>query len=170
MPIPAEMAGDGRRVPREAARRGRRDRRGADGALPRRRGARPAAIAAALKSAVTTDELYPVALRRRDEEPRHACAARPARRGRPVAGAEAVADRRRRGHGRRSSSRRSPTRSPAGSPASASTAARVGADSTLVNLRDKAKERLGGADDAAGEGAREGRRVRRRATSARSRS
>ena len=30
-----------RRVPREAARRGRRDRRGADGALPRRRGARP---------------------------------------------------------------------------------------------------------------------------------
>ena len=41
VPIPDEMAGIGGRVPREAARRGRRDRRGADGALPRRRGARP---------------------------------------------------------------------------------------------------------------------------------
>ena len=42
MPIPDELAEQRRGVPREAARRGRRDRRGADGALPRRRGARPA--------------------------------------------------------------------------------------------------------------------------------
>ena len=39
---PTTMADSRRRVPREAARRRRRDRRGADGALPRRRGARPA--------------------------------------------------------------------------------------------------------------------------------
>ena len=36
--IPDRAGGDGRGVPHEAARRGRRDRRGADGALPRRRG------------------------------------------------------------------------------------------------------------------------------------
>ena len=111
--IPARAGRRRRRVPREAARRRRRDRRGADGALPRRRGDRAARTSPhALKDAVTRDELYPVALRRRDEEPRHARAARPARRGR---------SRRRRRSRRRSrptrrpppsSSRRSPTRSP----------------------------------------------------------
>ena len=51
-----------RRVPREAARRGRRDGRGADGALPRAaRSSPPEDVAAALKDAVTSDELYPVA-------------------------------------------------------------------------------------------------------------
>ena len=53
-------------------------------------------VAHALKDAVTRDELYPGRLRRRDEEPRHDRAARPARRGRAVAGEEGHDDRVRR--------------------------------------------------------------------------
>ena len=56
----------------------------------------PQAVADALKQAVTRDELYPVGVRRRLEEPRHDGAARPARRGRPVAGEEGHDDRVRR--------------------------------------------------------------------------
>ena len=58
--IPDEMAARSRRVPREAARRGRRDRRGADGALPRRRGARPARRRGRAEDRGHADELYPV--------------------------------------------------------------------------------------------------------------
>ena len=43
-------------------------------------------VAAALKLGVTRGEVFPVGCCGRDEEPRHACAARPARRGRAVAG------------------------------------------------------------------------------------
>ena len=59
---PTTMAERRGRVPREAARRGRRDRRGADGALPRRRGARPARRSPRRSRARSRrDELYPVA-------------------------------------------------------------------------------------------------------------
>ena len=53
-------------------------------------------IAAALKNAVTRDEIYPGRLRRRDEEPGQPRAARPARRGRAEPGEEGLADRDRR--------------------------------------------------------------------------
>ena len=114
------------RVPREAARRRRRDRRGADGALPRGRGARrPRTSPHALKDAVTRGEIFPVALRRRDEEPRHDGAARPARRGRAVARRRSRADRRStaRAPPRSSSRRRRPVRR-AASTSSASSRAR----------------------------------------------
>ena len=49
-------------VPREAARRGRRDRRGADGALPRGRGARRTRRSRTRsRTAVTRGEIFPVA-------------------------------------------------------------------------------------------------------------
>ena len=63
-------------------------------------------------------------VRRRDQEPRLARAARPARRRRPEPGEEGLADRDRRERSPRSSSRRSPIRSPAASRSSASTPAR----------------------------------------------
>ena len=65
----------------------------ADGALPRRRGARPGRDRRRAQDGGHERRAVPGRLRRRDEEPRHARAARPARRGRPVAGAQAVADR-----------------------------------------------------------------------------
>ena len=73
-------------VPREAARRGRPDRRGADGALPRGRGARRGGGRARAQGRGHARRGLPGRLRRRDEEPRHARAARPDRRGRAVAG------------------------------------------------------------------------------------
>ena len=59
-----DSAGDGRRrrrIPREAARRGRPDRRGADGEVPRGGGAGVEEVAHALKDAVTRGEVFPVA-------------------------------------------------------------------------------------------------------------
>ena len=73
-------------VPREAARRGRRDRRGADGAVPRGRGARRRGGRARAQGRGHPRRGLPGRVRRRDEEPRHARAARPARRGRALAG------------------------------------------------------------------------------------
>ena len=59
--IPDDDGRAGAGVPREAARRGRADRRGADGALPRRRGARRRTTSPhALKLAVTRGEVFPV--------------------------------------------------------------------------------------------------------------
>ena len=67
----ADSGRDGRarrRVPREASRRRRRDRRGADGALPRRRGARPARRSrprSRARSRTTSCTRSPAASRRR---------------------------------------------------------------------------------------------------------
>ena len=72
-------------VPREAARRGGADRRGADGALPRRRGARPARRRRCAQARRHARRDLPGRLLDRDEEPRHARAPRPARRGRSLA-------------------------------------------------------------------------------------
>ena len=80
-------------VPREAARRGRPDRRGADGAVPRRRGARPACGRLRAEGRDHARRGVPRRVRRRHQEPRHPCAARPDRRGRPVARQEGRADR-----------------------------------------------------------------------------
>ena len=137
----AELVGG---VPREAARRGRRDRRGADGALPRRRGdRRPRTSRHALKNAVTRDELYPVACGVATKNLGTPRAARPARRGRAEPGA-------------RRARRSRPTRTIAAfvfktvaDPFAGRIsifrvyAGEVNADSTLVNHRDHSKERLG---------------------------
>ena len=131
--IPAEMAEPGRRVPREAARLRGGDGRGADGALPRRpgalrRGGRPRAQG---RGHARRD--LPGRVRGRDEEPRHDRAARPARRGRPLAGEEAHRPAVSRATGRRRScSRRSPILSPAGSTCFRVISGRVKSDSTLV--------------------------------------
>ena len=86
----------------------------------------------------------PRRLRRRDEEPRHDRAARPARRGRPVAGEEGRADRASTAAERpRSSSRRSPTRSPAASTSSACSSGTLNGDSTIVNARTHAQGAVG---------------------------
>ena len=94
--IPAAMADDGRGVPDEAARRGRRDRRGADGALPRRRGDPGGRHRRRAEERGHARRDLPRRLRRRDEEPRQPRAARPARRGRAEPGEEGLADRDRR--------------------------------------------------------------------------
>ena len=180
-PIPEAMAGSGAGVPREAARRGRRDRRGSDGALPRGRGApgrRRRRRAEGRRHARRDLSRSPAASRRRTS-------ARTALldllvEGVPSPGAEG----RRRSSSatrsrRSSSSRRSPTRSRAGSTASASSPGPVTGDTTLVDPRTHAKERLGqilllqGKDNVHGRRARrrrprrgreaEGRRHRRRA-------
>ena len=159
VPIPDELADLGRRVPREAARRRRRDRRGADGALPRRRGARPARRRGGAQDRGHERRALSGRLRRRDEEPRHAFAARPARRGRAVAGAQAAPRSTAEGT-RRSSSRPSPTRSPAASRLPRLRGhglGRLDADE-LARPREGAARR---ADGAAGQGARAGRRLRR---------
>ena len=88
-------------VPREAARRGRPDRRGADGALPRGRGARRARRRRRAQARRHARRDLPGRVLGRDEEPRHARAARPARRGRSVAGEARRAVRRRRSEHRR---------------------------------------------------------------------
>ena len=135
-----------------------------DGAGARRRGGRARA-----QGRGHARRALPGRLRRRDEEPRHARAARPARRGRArrpaskggspieVDGATARP---------RSSSRRSPTRSRAGSTSSACLAARSRPTRRSSTRATHAKERIGHAAGAAGQGARAGGRVRRRATSA----
>ncbi len=87
-------------LPREAPRRGRPDRRGADGALPRGRGARQPRRRRGAEARHHPRRGVPGGLRRRDEEPRHARAARPGRRGRPVAGEAGRADGHGRGHDR----------------------------------------------------------------------
>ena len=110
-------------VPRETARRGRPDRRGADGEVPRRRGARPARGRLCAEARDHARRGVPRRVRRRDEEPWHPRPARPDRRGRAVTGARrAPRSRSRAPRRRRSSSRRSPTRSPGGSISSASSA------------------------------------------------
>ena len=101
------------------------------------------AVAAALKAAVTRDELYPGRVRRRDEEPRHDRAPRPARRGRPVAGAQGDDDRvrRREAGGVRLQDDRRPVH---GSHQLLPRPRRPGlGDTTLVDPRTHAKERLG---------------------------
>ena len=148
MPIPETMAERRRRVPREAPRRGRRDRRGADGALPRGRGARRRrTVAAALKtpSRATSSSRSPAASRRRTSARTRCstCSSRACPRRRARAPPIDVGRRR----PRRSSSRRSPTRSPATSTSSASTGARS-RPTRRWSTRATTKERLGGADDA----------------------
>ena len=96
--IPDSMHGSRAGVPREAPRRGRADRRGADGALPRGRGARPARGRGCAQARRHARRALPGRLLRRLEEPRDARAPRPPRRRRPVAGqARRAALRRRRG-------------------------------------------------------------------------
>ena len=73
-------------VPREAARRGRPDRRGADGEVPRRRRARRRGGRARAQGRGHARRGLPGRVRRRDEEPRHARAPRPDRRRCAVAG------------------------------------------------------------------------------------
>ena len=86
----------------------------------------------------------PGRVRRRDEEPRHARAARPARRGHPLArrrrARRSTSTARRRP---RSCSRRSPTRSRAASTCSGVLKGTVTGDTTLVDARATGKERMG---------------------------
>ena len=104
----------------------------------------PAAVAAALKTAVTNDELYPVACGVATKNlGTHALldllvegVPSPARKAHDASTRAAAP--------RRSSSRRSPTRSPGRINVFRVYGGTIAADSTLVNLRDKAKERLGG--------------------------
>ena len=143
-PIPDEMAGRRRRVPREAARRGRRDGRGAHGALPRGRGARGRGGRDRAQDGRDERRGLPRRVRGRDEEPRHARRARPDRRGRCLA--------------RRRRRRPSTSAVPATAVFVFKTVAdpfagrinvfrvlkgTVTPDATLVNLRGKGKERLG---------------------------
>ena len=124
-PIPDDMRRARAGVPREAPRRGRADRRGADGALPRGRGARRARRRRGAQARGHPGRGVPGRVRCRQGQPRHPRAARPPRRGRAVAREEGPAD----GLGRRrpllrSSSRRWPTRSPGASTSSASSRGR----------------------------------------------
>src|SRR5579862_2968819 len=95
---PVRDRGDRRQIPREAARRRRRDRRGADGALPRRRGARPEGRGGRAQDSGHERRALSGLVRGRDKEPRHTLAARPARRRRALSRTRAVALRWRR-HG-----------------------------------------------------------------------
>ena len=161
-PVPCRRDGrHRRRVPREAARRGRRDRRRADGVLPRRRGARPDRGRGGAEERGHQGPALPGRLRGGDEEPRHPCAPRPARGGHPVARAQG---RRRRHTGRHRRVRLQDGGRPV-----------RGQDQRLPRVRGHGRRRLDArqparqgqgaarrADDAAREGAREGRRVRRR--------
>ena len=109
----------------------------------------PAAVAAALKSAVTTDELYPVACGVATKNLGTHALLDLIVEGVPSPVRKAHDDRHRAAVPRRSSSRRSPTRSPGRINVFRVYGGSVTADSTLVNLRDHAKERLGRADAAA---------------------
>ena len=95
-PIPDAHGRPRAGAPREAPRRGRRDERGPDGALPRGRGAAGRGRRRRAEGRRHARRALSGRLRRRDEEPRHDRAARPARRGRPVAGEEGHDDRVRR--------------------------------------------------------------------------
>ena len=101
-------------------------------------------VAHALKDAVTRDELYPgraaASRRRTSARPRcSTCSSRACRRRRRRGRRSSSATRSR----RCSSSRRSPTRSRAASAASASSRGPITGDTTLVDPRTHAKERLG---------------------------
>ena len=111
---PGRAGGSGRRVPREAPRRGRRDRRGADGALPRRPGALRRGGGEGAEGSRHARRGLPGRRSGRHQEPRHDGAARPARRGRPEPREEGRADRDRgRRHGRvRLQDDRRPVRGP----------------------------------------------------------
>ena len=120
-PDPGRDGGRRGRVPREAPRRRRRDGRGAHGALPRRPGARRPRGRVGAQGRGDERGGLSRGMRRCDQEPRHARSARPARRGRSLAGEEVLVHRRRRRRAPRSSSSRpSPIRSPAGSTSSVS--------------------------------------------------
>ena len=130
-------------VPREAARRGRPDRRGADGEVPRGRGARRRRGRARAQGRGHPRRGLPGRLWRRDEEPRHACAPRPDRRGRAVAGQGGLdhAHRgRRHGRIRLQDDRRSVRRPDQPLPRPPGLGP---ADQTLVDARTHAKERMG---------------------------
>ena len=90
---PGRDGRSGRAVPDAAPRLGRRDRRGADGALPRRAGAVAGGGRVRAQERRHARRAVPGHVRRRDEEPRHDRGARPARRGRAVTGQEGLADR-----------------------------------------------------------------------------
>ena len=157
-------------VPREAARRGRPDRRGADGEVPRGRGARRRGGRARAQGRGHARRGLPGRVRRRDEEPRHARAARPDRRGRAVAG-EGGLDHAHRGrrHGRlRLQDDRRPVRRP-----DQPLPRPPGLGPARPDARRRAHAREGADGLAAlpaGQGAHPRRGVRRRATSAPSRS
>ena len=81
IPIPDELPGAGRGVPREAHGRGRRGLRGADGALPRGRGDLPRGDRHRAQGRHEPRRHLPGRLRRRHAQPRHEPAARRDRRG-----------------------------------------------------------------------------------------
>ena len=89
-PDPRRDGGARAGVPREAARRGRPDGRGADGEVPRGRGARRRGGRARAEGGRHEGAGLPGRLRRCDEEPRHPRPARSHRRGRSVAGQDGV--------------------------------------------------------------------------------
>ena len=86
IPIPDELAGAGRGVPREADGRGLRDLRRADGALPRGRRDLPRGDRHGAQGGHQPRRPVPGHLRRRDPQPGHQPAARRDRRGPSVAG------------------------------------------------------------------------------------
>ena len=136
--------GDRAGVPREAARRGRPDRRGADGAVPRRGGARRRTRSPPRSS--SRSRRARCSPSRAGSRPRTSARTRCS-----ISSSRAFRRRRRRARRSRSRerrrprscSRRLPIRSPAGSTSSASFVAAVTADSTLVDARGHAKERMG---------------------------
>ena len=121
---PTTMAEHRRRVPREAARRRRRDRRGADGVptSAARSSTRPRSRRRS-RRAVTNDELYPVTCGVATKNLGTHSLLDLLVEGDPVAGAQGDRRSTRTAAPPRSSSRPSPTRSPGGSRSSASTAA-----------------------------------------------
>ncbi len=151
----------GRAVPDTAARLGRRDRRGAHGALPRRPGAVARRGRLGAEGRRHARRALPGRLRGRDEEPRHDGRPRPARRGRPVPGEEGRADRDR-GRGRRGlrlQDRRRSVRGP-----HQHLPRPPGIDLVRRDAREREDPRQGAgrrAPDAPGQGARACRRVRR---------
>ena len=101
-------------------------------------------VAAALKAAVTSGDVFPVACGVATKNLGTHALLDLLVEGVPSPGEEGLADRRRRrGRPRPSSSRPSPTRSPDASTSSACSKGTVTADTTLVNLRSKGKERMG---------------------------
>ena len=169
VPVPDELKERRRGVPHQAARRRRRDRRGADGALPGRRGDRRRRSRERAEERGHARRDLPGLLRRRDEEPGQPRAARPARRRRAEPGQEGLADRDRRvGRRVRLQDGRRPVRRPHLDLPRLRRRGEGGHDARQPPRPLEGAPRR--ADDARREGAREGRRLRARATSARSRS
>ena len=182
--IPDELARAGRGVPREADGRGRGELRRADGALPRGRGDLARGDRHRAQAGRHRGPSVPGHLRRRDQEPRHQPPARGAGRGPAVAG-DARA-RSRRSTPRATRSRSSPTRTATSSPTCSRppptrTPGRINllrVYSGVLQLRlaglqrrpAGTKERIGQLSAPRGKEIDDGRRARRRATSARSRS